>query len=467
MAPQTHLHGSLRRLSTSRLRMNVLSGFLAHGCNLLVLVAAYPVYLRLLGAERFGLWLVLSAVLTMAQLGDLGIPQAVMKNVAEAHGRSDIRRTECSTTVALMLVVVTGAIVIAVLYLLRNSITRAFGLEADNALIAARMIPLVGVLSVYTFIAHTVTGVLAGLGRIDLSNFLQTAGRIVTFVTSAGLLLIGLGLYGMLIGGLCGQCVIHGLGVVAIRRTVRMRLFLPASIRLKEARRLMHLASGIFGGSVVALLLDPLNKLLLSRYMGLDALPTYDVAFRGARQVRAIGEVGLRALMPAFSRLSGTTGTDRYQRIMAIRRKAERGVLLLGGPAYAVLLLGLAPLLRIWLRGHDMPGLNATARLMLIGTFVSLCAVPAYYMLMGLGKSGSIFLARFITAFCNAALLISFAMLSGSVKAETLGMSMALAWSVSALYTVGRADCFASNLSELPSQRMTSGVGQEKGEFRS
>jgi hypothetical protein len=47
---------------------------------------SYPIYLHYLGYHRYGLWLVLSVVVSVAQLGNLGIPWALMKLVAEDRG---------------------------------------------------------------------------------------------------------------------------------------------------------------------------------------------------------------------------------------------------------------------------------------------------------------------------------------------------------------------------------------------
>ncbi len=55
-----------------------------------VIGIAYPVYLHFLGYEQYGLWLVLSTILVMAQLGNLGISPALLKLVAEDFAVGDI-----------------------------------------------------------------------------------------------------------------------------------------------------------------------------------------------------------------------------------------------------------------------------------------------------------------------------------------------------------------------------------------
>ncbi|MEQ9324921.1 MAG: hypothetical protein RIF41_37485, partial [Polyangiaceae bacterium] len=72
-----------KRLFGSQLRRNMVSGVVYLAGNVLVLLVSYRVYIALLGYEELGLWFVLATVLTFAQLGNLGIRQALMKLVAE------------------------------------------------------------------------------------------------------------------------------------------------------------------------------------------------------------------------------------------------------------------------------------------------------------------------------------------------------------------------------------------------
>ena len=78
-----------KKLLSSQLRINMASGVVVTVISAVAMMAAYPIYLRFLGYEKYGVWLVLATVLSFAQLGNLGIGQAVMKMVAEEHGHGD------------------------------------------------------------------------------------------------------------------------------------------------------------------------------------------------------------------------------------------------------------------------------------------------------------------------------------------------------------------------------------------
>ena len=63
----------IRKLFSSQLRINMVSGVAATVVNLVVLAIAYPAHLYFLGYETYGVWLILATVLTFAQLSNLGI----------------------------------------------------------------------------------------------------------------------------------------------------------------------------------------------------------------------------------------------------------------------------------------------------------------------------------------------------------------------------------------------------------
>jgi O-antigen/teichoic acid export membrane protein len=81
----------IRRVTSSQLRVNVISGAATNAINGVVLAVAYPVYLHFLGYEKYGVWLVLATVSSFAQLGNLGIGQTIMNLVAEEYGKADIK----------------------------------------------------------------------------------------------------------------------------------------------------------------------------------------------------------------------------------------------------------------------------------------------------------------------------------------------------------------------------------------
>jgi O-antigen/teichoic acid export membrane protein len=429
----------VRRLLSSQLRINMVSGTAVAVVNSVVLAVAYPLYLHFLGYEQYGIWLVLSTVIGFAQLGNLGIAYAVTKLVAEEYGRNDIEAVQQYVTSAIGVLATSGALVLAIIFLFRLQLIALFKLSEENAQTAIRLLPYVGLLSVYVFIVQAVNATLSGLGRMDLANYVQTAGRMAGVLISATLLVQGTGIASLLVGSVFSYAVIHVGSLILIRRIVRIRFLQFGKVSPPRVRRLLSFGTGVCGGSLISMLVGPFNKLMLSRYAGVASVPVYEIAFQAGMQVRGLVEAGLRALVPEVSRIGADLTDAARSRIGTLHRRAVKLVLVTGLPVYTLLIL-LAPLLfDLWLghqRAQDLPGVF---RIMAVGAFASLIAVPAFYILMGSGHVVACFWGFGIPAIFNVVCITTLVAISGSLRTEYVAYSFVAGTALSSLYLMWRS----------------------------
>ncbi len=272
--------------------------------NIAVLAVAYPMYLHFLGYEQYGVWLVLSTVLTFAQLGNLGIGQAVMKLVAEEYGRHDLEAAQQYMASALVILAASGVVVFAVILFFRVPIVALFKLSEENARTVSWMLPYMACLSIYVFIVQAINAMLSGFGRMDLANYAQAGGRLVAVLVAGFLLFLGAGIKGLLIGSAASYIFIHIASLALIRRMAPIRILRTGNLRLARMRQLLGFGSGVLGTSLLSMLLSPFNKVMLSRYAGVASIPIYEIAYTGSMQIRGLAEAGIRALMPEVSRIA-------------------------------------------------------------------------------------------------------------------------------------------------------------------
>jgi O-antigen/teichoic acid export membrane protein len=425
----------LPRLFCSQLRINVASGVVTTAVNTGVLAVGYPLYLHFLGYEQYGLWLVLSVVLSLAQLGNLGIGPAVTRLVAEDYGRGDREGIQHYVATALALLCLSGVLMLLVLLLCRGRIVAAFRLNEANARIVASLIPYIGLLSLYVFVVQVPNAVLAGLGRMDLANYVQTAGRIVGVGAAALLLCQGFGVVGLLLGNALSCLVMHVLSLVYVRRITRLHTWRRENLDPARCGRLLRIGANVFGASLIGMLGNPFNKLMLSRYAGVAAIPVYDIAYTGSMQVRYLLDAGLRALVPEVSRLGAARPADAQRRIAQVYHRSLRWALLLGIPLYAGVALCSPLLLHLWLRDRCVDTLPDAFRIMLIGTsFVSLVGGLPYYVIMGCGKVRRLVVSNLIAAGCNCLLVTAYGSLTGHLSARSIGWCTAVSCVVSTAY---------------------------------
>ncbi len=353
--------------------------------NIAALVVAYPLYLHFLGYEQYGVWLVLSTVLTFAQLGNLGIGQAVMKLVAEEYGRHDLEAAQQYMASAIAILAASGAVVFAVILLFRAPIVALFKLSEENARMVSWMLPYMAGLSIYVFIVQAVNAMLSGFGRMDLANYAQAGGRLLAIVIAAVLLTLGAGIWALLIASATSEIFTHAVSLALIRRVAPIRILRTGNLRLARMKQLVSFGSAVLGGSLLSMLFSPFNKVMLSRYVGVASIPVYEIAFTGSMHVRNLIEAGLRPLMPEISRLNGSAGEHTAAKIRRLYRRSTGLILLAGTPIYLILSIFAPLLLQLWLRDRFTEALPWALRIMLLGTFINLLGAPAYWTLMGKG----------------------------------------------------------------------------------
>ena len=428
----------IRKLFSSQLRINMASGVVVTVINAVAIMVAYPIYLRFLGYEKYGVWLILATVLRVAQLGNLGIGQAVMKLVAEEYGRGDIEGVQQYVTTALALLCLSGSLVLIAVLVFKIQIVSVFKLNDENAQMALWLLPYIGILSMYVFVVQALNATLSGLGRMDLANYTQAVGRIVAVTVATILMYTGRGIESLLIGNTLSYVFIHIVSLICISRIAHIRLLRINNLDAQRGKRILHFGGAVFGGSIISMLFSPFNKLMLSRYAGVSSIPVYEIAFTGSMQVRGLIEAGLRPLMPEVSRISGYMTRYAKDRISQINRRAMKLIFLCGIPMYGALIIFSSFLLRVWLGDRFVETLPEAFQIMLMGTFLSLLGVPAYYTLMGAGHVCHNLGSHIVQSVINVAMVLTSILLISTVSLDTVIFATSASMGGSTAYLIWR-----------------------------
>lgn len=424
----------IRRLFSSQLRINMVSGVVATVVNVVVLAIAYPVYLYFLGYETYGVWLILATVLTFAQMGNLGISSAVMKLVAEEHGRGNPKGIQSYVTTALGILLVTGSLALILILLYQNQIISAFKLSGQNAVIASQLLPYIAFLSVCVMLVQVLNSTISGLGRMDIANYILSGGRVVTVGISSILLCFGNSIESLLIGNTLSYIFVGGVSVFFIKKNANIHLFRISNLDRHHSYRLLRFGGGLFGGSLISMFLHPFNKLVLSRYAGVSSVPVYEIAYNGSMQVRGLIEAGLKALMPEVSRLGTNTTAYARDKISRINRRAMQLIFYFGTPMCGGIIILLTPLLKFWLGQRFVDELPIAFRIMLIRTFLSLLSVPSYYTLLGLGMVRYSLIAHIILSGGSVLIILTIVFVWHNISVEKVCWAILSTTTISALY---------------------------------
>ena len=393
----------------SGLRRNILSGAILAIGNILITLISYPLYLNYLGLERYGLWATLSIVVSFCAIGRLGIDTAMIKYVAEEYGKKSRLGIEKCFSTAIILLLISGIVIFLVLFSLRGFIVGILGIPEKYISIANMLLPCIVILSIFIFLVKVTDGTLRGLGRVDLGNYYDLGGRVVSIITTVILFEFGYGIWSLFWGQVLFYILLGFLAFFTIYRKLGNLFFSIGSFDLKYLKKMVGFGGTMTAAQLVSMLLQPFNKVVIARYISLSGVTYFEIANSAVMQLRSIFDMGIRAIMPEISKLS--VSEDAKSKIDTVFKKAMGLVFYLGVPAFVILFFSGPFLLRLWLSSQYMAEIANAFRIILAGYVSNLLSVPTYYLFMGIGKVSYCFIAYLASSILNVVLVSIFIVL--------------------------------------------------------
>ncbi len=426
----------------SQLNRNMGAGSAMALVGMCVSILSYPIYLHYLGYHRYGLWLVLSVIISVAQLGNLGIPWALMKLVAEDHSRRDWEGVRTYINLGCGIILVLGLVFVGITTVLRHSVLVWFKLSGADATAVFTLLPYVALLSLLVLLFSTFNSALGGLGRLDRGSYNETLVQILVVSFSALFLCIGFELRGMLLGAFCGYVTAQVVSFVQVQRMMPIPLLARTHMSRHKVRQLLGTGGWILASGSFSVMLLPFTRLMLSRYAGLEAVAVNDMCLTGSMRVRSLFDAAFRPMMPEVSSFRVKNSQGIHQRVNAIDRKSFLIVIGVALPTFVVLMILMNPLLHVWLHKSFNPLLPSTFRIALIGAFASLLGSSAYYMLIGLGRARDCAYSTGIQLAVNAAVLIAIASFMKQITVQEAATAFAIAAASSTIFLRVRISSF-------------------------
>jgi O-antigen/teichoic acid export membrane protein len=243
---------------------------------------------------------------------------------------------------------------------------------------------------------------------MDKANYIMSLSRLVTLIISFSLLYNGLGIESMLIANAVGYLYLHVASVRNINRLSPIRLFRLANCNKDAAVRIMSFGGGVTGITLLNMFISPFNKIILSRYVSIEAVVVYEIGYRISNQLKSVYHTFFKALLPEVSKESAKKTKEANLRVRNINNRSFRLILITGLPSYLILFIVAEPLMRIWLGNGYIESMPNVLRIFLVSSFFILLAIPSYFALLGIGGVNRIINAAIIQSFISVFGILSF-----------------------------------------------------------
>ena len=390
----------------SGLRRNILSGAILALGNILISIISYPLYLKYLGLERYGLWAILSVVVSFSAMARLGFDTAMIKYVAEEYGKESKLGIEKYFSTAIIILLIGGIIIFLVLFSLRGFIVGILGVPEKYIPVATTLLPCIVALSIFMFLVEVTDGVLRGLGRVDFANYYDLGGKAISIIATVIFFEFGYGIWSLFWGQILFYILLGSLAFFTIYRKLGNLFFSISSFDLKYLKKMIGFGGTMTAAKLVQFLVFPFNKVVIARYIGLSGVTYFEIANKTVMQLGNIFNMSIRAIMPEISKLSVLEYAK--SKIDNVLKKAMGLIFYLAVPVFVILFF-LGPfLLRLWLSSQYMLEIANAFRIILAGYAVNLLAIPIYYLFMGIGKVSYCLIGHLVQAILNVVVVFIF-----------------------------------------------------------
>lgn len=357
---------------------NTAYNFLGAAVPLLISIVTIPIYLQVVGMERYGVLSISWIFLGYFGLFDLGLGRATTQRIA-VLASAPAQDSANSFWTALCLNIAVGAIGAALLWG-GAALFFLYGFQLDDALRveAIESLPLLAASVPIATITGVLTGALQGRERFASINLVSTVSTAAfQILPLAVIMLTGPRLIWVLAAAIATRVI-----AALVLWLQCQREFLSESrgvFKREEVKSLLKFGGWVTVTAMCAPILVMVDRIFIGGLIGPQAVATYSIAIQLAQRMTLVAQALTGATYPRLA------GVSREAADSLSNRSAEVLVGLLTPVAIvAVFLCG--PFFRLWLGANFDPLSVPIAQLMIISFWINSLAFVPFVRLQAVGR---------------------------------------------------------------------------------
>lgn len=331
---------------------------------------AVPLTVRYLGAERYGVWITLTSILSYLSIFDLGIGSTAINKIAEALANNDF--DSASNRINASYVTLTGiAAAIGLVVALSWPFISWPILLGDRHAKDTTEITVAAAFAIVIFLAgfpFSVTPrVFGACHKVTLANYWASAGSVLSLLFIVLATRSQVGLPGLVLSYSGSVLLVGLLSTVWIYRKFDWLVPRLDGIHLQDVRDLLNTGLPFFAVQISGIVLFQTDNLIIAQLLGARSVTPYSITWKLFSYASLLQVIALPALWPAYA--------DAFARrdIAWIRRTYRYNLFIALGSTLAfalVLLLIARKFIAIWAGPDAVPSVALVA-LMGLWTLIS------------------------------------------------------------------------------------------------
>lgn len=341
-----------------------------------------PFIIRFLGAESYGVLLLVGLIPTYFSFADFGMGIASTKYASEAFGQGDRQKEAQVVWTAAAIALIASSIVAIPVFLFSYPIVRALNVPEHLLTQASIALRIAAAAFVLGILGSVVNSPMLSRLRMDFNTVTQAAPKILLAAITPFILYFG----GGIVGAVSWAFVVAAatfVGVLYFSSRLLTELPQPQFNR-RLLRPLITFGGAWIVGAFAAVLLVNFEKLVLTRMVSVQALAYYSVAFTFANTATMFAQAMIQSLIPAFAQL---LGPERRAEFGALFERGMRLNLMLLLPGLMLMVVIARPFFTLW-AGEDFGRESVVPFYILsVGLFFNIAAYLPYSALIARGRT--------------------------------------------------------------------------------
>lgn len=274
-----------------------------------------PFVIRLLGAESYGVLVLIALIPTYLGFADLGMGIASTRFGSDAYASGDLKYEARVLHTAALIALLAAFPIAALLFFFSDLIVGSFNVPNTLLAEAGLALKIASVTFVINFLNNIFnTPQLARL-RMDLNTLVTAGFRTAGIIATPVVIYLGGGVLGAVLVLLTAS-VLTLAGHLIVSKRLLSSLF-ATSLDQTMIRPLLKFGGALVISSIAALLLGSAEKLIVARITSPKELAYYSVAFTLAMVMTLFSGSMTQSLIPAFAQLQGPDDRARLNGLYA------------------------------------------------------------------------------------------------------------------------------------------------------
>jgi O-antigen/teichoic acid export membrane protein len=367
-----------------------------------------PFILSRLGPTSYGLWALVGSVVAYGSLLDLGIAGALIKYVAEYNARGETSQARGLIATSLWLYTALGLAAIAISALIAPIFPLLFNLPPEQQRTTIALVLAMGIMVGISIPCATTSAVLRGLQRFDLVSSLNTAGVLLSALSTVLVLLMGGGVVAMVAVNIPITLVMQLPGIWLIRRVAPELRFGWRGANRHQVRSIISFSSALFLMQISSRVQSKTDEIVIGAFLPVSAITPYAIARKLSEAPQLLTEQFLKVLQPLAAELNAENDQSRLRGLYIV---GTRLALAISIPIGGALLILVEPILRLWI-GPEYAAYGHLVVILTLTGLINISQWPAGSVLYGMSRQWPLALMSSFTALAN--LTLSLALVRGT-----------------------------------------------------